>query len=155
THKQVQLFTPCIIDPDKAIRCWNALYPSDLINPTNPAAMIAIMAQAYTKADDKNALRLLSGATYGSSFVGMVHVLNTTETTMRQSTSSSSSSGFSQVTGGGKKDPNASVDSAAAAAMSMQDTMSTAGALDYYTGGSSFSMQAGSAIAALKSLQNI
>jgi hypothetical protein len=78
THKNAQMFAPFILDVDKAVRAWNKLFPNDMIK-TNAAASIArIEATAETKGE--KSFYLLSGATYGSSFVGMVHVLNTTDT---------------------------------------------------------------------------
>ncbi len=78
THKDALLLAPYVLDVDKAIRVWNAEFPKDQINTMN---MVNIM-ETLIKKDSKNEnkLELLSGATFGSSFVGMVHVLNTTET---------------------------------------------------------------------------
>jgi hypothetical protein len=55
-----------------------------MIQPSNPAGLAKIAMEANTKEDDKG-LRLLSGATYGSSFVGMVHILNTSTTSSSES----------------------------------------------------------------------
>jgi hypothetical protein len=79
THKDAQLLAPLIIDVDKAIRVWNRLFPDAQIKTTSVASIAQIAAQADT-AQEKS-FTILSGATYGSCFVGMVHVLNTTETT--------------------------------------------------------------------------
>lgn len=77
THKQAQVFAPFIIDVDKGIRAWNRIYPDAMIK-TDLGTMAQIAAQANTP--DEKSITLLSGATYGSCFVGMVHVLNTTDT---------------------------------------------------------------------------
>jgi hypothetical protein len=82
THKTAQVFAPFILDPDKAVRAWNALYPDSMIKTDDPASILKIQASAET-ADEKS-FSLLSGATYGSSFVGMVHVLDTTDTVSSQ-----------------------------------------------------------------------
>lgn len=79
THKDAVLLAPFILDVDKAVRVWNSVYPGKMIKPDSITDIMQIAQQADTK--DEDALTLLSGATYGSSFVGMVHILNTTETT--------------------------------------------------------------------------
>jgi len=78
THKDALLLAPFILDVDKAIRVWNKVYPTDMIKTDSMASMAKIAAQASTQ--DEKSLTLLSGATYGSCFIGMVHVLNTTTT---------------------------------------------------------------------------
>ncbi len=83
THKDAALFAPCVIDVDKAVNTWNAVYPGDMINPNDPASMIKIAALANTPAD--TTMSIVSGATYGSCFVGMVHILNTTTTISMES----------------------------------------------------------------------
>jgi hypothetical protein len=82
THKTAQVFAPFILDVDKAVRAWNKLFPSDMIK-TNDAAAIGKIEEKMETADEKS-FSMLSGATYGSSFVGMVHILNTTRTTSSQ-----------------------------------------------------------------------
>lgn len=79
THKNALLLAPFILDVDKAIRVWNRVYKDDMIKPNDPASIAQIAAQADTQ--NEKSLTLLSGATYGSCFIGMVHVLNTTTTT--------------------------------------------------------------------------
>ena len=83
THKNAQVFAPFILDVDKGVRAWNKLFPSNMIDTNNPASIEKIEATAET--EDEKSFTLLSGATYGSSFVGMVHVLNTTDTASSQS----------------------------------------------------------------------
>ena len=78
THKDALLLAPFVIDPDKAIRVWNSVFPGDPISTDDVAKLISDVMKG--KPND-NALKLISGATYGSSFVGMVHVLRS-ETTM-------------------------------------------------------------------------
>jgi hypothetical protein len=67
-----------VIDVDKAISIWNHAFPSDRLKAADPAGMTAVAASE--EAANKQSLNLLTGATYGSSFVGMVHVLQS-ETT--------------------------------------------------------------------------
>ena len=78
THKNAQVLAPFVLDVDKAIRVWNATHPDQFID-TSKATALANIAQQAEKDEDKR-LTLLSGACYGSCFVGMVHILNTTST---------------------------------------------------------------------------
>jgi len=83
THKNAQVFAPFILDVDKGVRAWNALFPDNMIKTNDPASIAKIEATSETK--EEKSFKLLSGATYGSSFIGMVHILNTTNTTSSQS----------------------------------------------------------------------
>ncbi len=83
THKNAQVFAPFILDVDKGVRAWNALFPDNMIKTNDIASIAKIEAQQDTKAD--KSFSILSGATYGSSFIGMVHVLNTENTSSSQS----------------------------------------------------------------------
>lgn len=78
THKNAALLAPCVIDVDKAINVWNAMYSDDAINPDSAGEMIKIAQNANT--DKERVMNIVSGATYGSCFVGMVHILNSTNT---------------------------------------------------------------------------
>ncbi len=90
THKQVAVFAPFVLDVDKAIRVWNKAYPGDLINPQNPASLMEIALRQDTPTE--KSLTLLSGVEYGSSFIGMVHVLQADDTTSTQTMMSAASS---------------------------------------------------------------
>lgn len=86
THKKANLLTPVVIDVDKTIRIWNQVYPADKLRHGDPASMIAA---ASAEGDGKSdALNVLTGATYGSSFVGMVHVLRKDATDIGQAAGS-------------------------------------------------------------------
>jgi hypothetical protein len=78
THKNALLLAPLIIDVDKAIRVWNKVHKDEMMDPTNPGGMAAVISKPET--ENEKTLTLLSGATYGSCFIGMVHILNTTST---------------------------------------------------------------------------
>lgn len=78
THKDARIFAPFILDVDKAVRAWNQLHPMDMIKTNDPASIMQAASAQETLAD--RAMYLLSGCTYGSSFVGMVHILNTSHT---------------------------------------------------------------------------
>jgi hypothetical protein len=83
THKDAVLLAPLVIDPDKAIRAWNATFPDDQISTDHPEKLVSSVMNA--KDPGKNELKIISGATYGSSFVGMVHVLKSESTNSSQS----------------------------------------------------------------------
>lgn len=82
THKNALLLNPCVLDVDKAIRVWNMVHPDDLLKPDDRASLEEIAKAADTTAE--KSLKILSGATYGSSFVGMVHVLRSESTQANQ-----------------------------------------------------------------------
>ncbi len=79
THKLVSLYDPLVLDVDKAIAAWNTINPSSVIDTSSPEKV----RQFATKGDgtSKDSMSLLSGASYGSSFIGMVHMLNSEGTT--------------------------------------------------------------------------
>lgn len=79
THKDAAILAPFILDCDKAVHIWNDIYPDDKIKTTDPMSIMQAVMQQGTK--DEKSISILSGQTCGSSFVGMVHVLNTTQTT--------------------------------------------------------------------------
>lgn len=77
THKNAIMLAPFILDVDKAIRVWNQVFTEDKdkIKMNDASAVMQIAKQEGTK--DEKKMKILSGVTYGSSFVGMVHVLRT------------------------------------------------------------------------------
>lgn len=78
THKNANMFAPLIIDVDKAIKAWNYLYPNDRISTSEVNLLIDEIKGKII--DNPKSINILSGATYGSSLVGMVHILNDTST---------------------------------------------------------------------------
>lgn len=75
THKQALFLSPLVIDADKAISVWNSLHPEEA-SRLDLSDVTALRQIAEEESSSGQAfLSLLSGATYGSSFVGMVHVL--------------------------------------------------------------------------------
>lgn len=99
THKDAVLLAPFVIDPDKAIRVWNAMFPDDAISTDHPSKLVADVINAKPGAE--KFLQLISGATYGSSFVGMVHVLNTSTTRSNQAMYSAAASLQATMKAGG------------------------------------------------------
>ncbi len=88
THKAALLLAPFVLDVDKAIRVWNKIFTSDSDKiKTNSIASMQAIAQKSGTAEEKS-YNILSGATYGSCFIGMVHVLNTTSTRSSQNMTS-------------------------------------------------------------------
>jgi len=79
THKDAVLLAPFIMDVDKSVRVWNSLFPDDMIKTNSPSSIAEIMAKQDTK--QEKSFKILSGETCGSCFIGMVHTLNTTDTT--------------------------------------------------------------------------
>jgi hypothetical protein len=95
SHKDAVLLAPFVLDPDKAIRVWNGqCAPGKKIKIDGPT-LARIAEEEGTDGEEK--LRLISGATYGSSFVGMVHVLrkdHTESTQQMQATAASMQAQF-------------------------------------------------------------
>jgi hypothetical protein len=83
THKAAQVLAPLYLDVDKAIRVWNRLFPSANDKIHIDEAMIQQIADQEGTPAEKS-FHIISGATLGSSFVGMVHVLTTEDTTSEQ-----------------------------------------------------------------------
>lgn len=73
THKKSVLLSPCVIDVDKAIPVWNKLFPGSRIDATDEEKLRELSGQEEDK--ESPGISILSGASYGSSFVGMVHIL--------------------------------------------------------------------------------
>ncbi|MDP1686125.1 hypothetical protein [Hydrogenophaga sp.] len=83
THRQATVLAPLVLDVDKAVRVWNQLFPDakDKIKP-DANTMAQIARQEGTTAE--KSFNIISGATYGSSFVGMVHILRKENTQTSQ-----------------------------------------------------------------------
>lgn len=95
THKNAALLAPCVIDTDKAIRVWNSMYRDDMLKTDDPTNMIKTAKNAATSKE--KSMTIVSGATYGSSFVGMVHILNTQSTVSSEKMTSTVNSLQAQV----------------------------------------------------------
>ncbi len=83
THKNAALLAPCVIDVDKAIKVWNQMYRDDMLKTDSPDDIVRTAKNADT-AEEKQ-MTIVSGATYGSCFVGMVHILNSEKTSSYES----------------------------------------------------------------------
>ncbi|MBU2287197.1 MAG: hypothetical protein KKC79_11590 [Gammaproteobacteria bacterium] len=77
THAAARMLQPVVLDPERTLRAWNRTFSNDAIDISNPQALT--MA-AYAPADpDADALNIVTGATCGSSFVGMAHIISNSE----------------------------------------------------------------------------
>ncbi len=77
THRSSAMLQPLTLDVDKAVEVWNSVHSAagEGINTTDLASMIQA-SESQGGAADANNLTLLTGANYGSSFIGMVHMVN-------------------------------------------------------------------------------
>lgn len=91
THKNASVLAPFILNVDKAIGTWNHIFPNDALDPTNRGQMMAC-ARAKENPGTANKYSILSGMTFGSSFVGMVHILNSSDTKVSETMQSAAAS---------------------------------------------------------------
>ena len=77
THRSSAMLQPLTLEVDKAVEVWNSVHSKagEGINTADLSAMIQA-SEALGSAADANSLTLLTGANYGSSFIGMVHMVN-------------------------------------------------------------------------------
>lgn len=81
THKNARIFSPLILDPDKMVAAWNKTFPQEAIDTKKSPLELW---KDLESSSNKDHLYMLSGATYGSSFVGMVHILKSDSMTTIQ-----------------------------------------------------------------------
>lgn len=98
THKNAAILAPLIINVDKGIAAWNEVHADQPITPDNPAELQKVAQSQHKKGDPE--LHVLSGVTYGSSFVGMIHILKVSNTTASESLSSIASTLQAQMDAG-------------------------------------------------------
>lgn len=98
THRVASMWAPFFIDVDKAIRAWNIIFKDDTIDMDDSKSMLGI--EAKSAAGEEKSFNIISGATFGSSFVGMVHVLNQSSTSSSQKMDSVAASLQGQMTTG-------------------------------------------------------
>lgn len=81
THRSSAMLEPLKLDVDKAVEVWNSVHSGagEGINTSDLAAMIQA-SEAQEGAANARTLTLLTGANYGSSFIGMVHMVNSEAT---------------------------------------------------------------------------
>ena len=99
THENADVFSPFVMDPDKAMDAWNMLAKANGGSEIDPLKESSL--KEALKDDKSSPLKLLSGQTKGSSFVGMVHVLQTESTSSSQSSSATSAAASASMEWGG------------------------------------------------------
>jgi hypothetical protein len=99
THKNASILAPFVIHVDKAIKVWNHLFPGQKLDPTSKGTMLNIAKN--DSQEDKQKFSIISGTTFGSSFVGMVHVLNSTNTSVGDTLTAAATSMQSSMDAGG------------------------------------------------------
>lgn len=77
SHRASAMLDPLKLDVDKAVEVWNSVHSAagEGLNTTDLASMIQACEKQEGVADAPG-LTLLTGANYGSSFIGMVHMVN-------------------------------------------------------------------------------
>lgn len=83
THRNARVLAPLVLDVDKAIRVWNQLFKNTEDHLSDDLDAMLAVARRAGSADEKS-FQIISGATYGSSFVGMVHVLRSDKSVSSQ-----------------------------------------------------------------------
>lgn len=75
-HRNVAMLEPVKLDVAKSIDAWNASFGGAALrlNAADPMSMVKLASQTRGDAVDKS-LTLLTGVVYGSSFVGMIHLV--------------------------------------------------------------------------------
>lgn len=102
THKNAKLFSPTVYDADKLVDAWNAQYKDkdSLQLPQQGPALCQEWAdgkESGSKAED-NYLNILNGVTYGSSFIGYIHLIHTTDTRSSEEVDSAAKTAEAQAT---------------------------------------------------------
>jgi len=84
THRASDIIAPVVLDPKKTVSAWNATFPRDKLK-RNAVSMFDAALREDDRRIGRNILRLLSGCTRASSFVGFVHISKTERTETAQS----------------------------------------------------------------------
>ncbi|VUC32852.1 unnamed protein product [Clonostachys rosea] len=99
THKNANIMAPLVIDVDKGIKVWNSIYGDSEFLSANKEDMAKLSAERLKgkKQEDETHFSIISGTTFGSSFVGMVHILKTDDTNVTETMSSMATSMQAQM----------------------------------------------------------
>jgi hypothetical protein len=98
THKNANIMAPLVIDVDKGIKVWNSIYGDSEFLSANKEDMAKLCAErGKEKKENETHFSIISGTTFGSSFVGMVHILNTSDTNVNETMSSMATSMQAQM----------------------------------------------------------
>ncbi|KAF4446885.1 hypothetical protein F53441_9516 [Fusarium austroafricanum] len=99
THKNASIVAPFVPHVDKAIKVWNSLFPGSKLDPTSSSSMMKCATNESQQ--DKEKFSIISGATYGSSFVGMVHILSSSSSTISETMAATAASMHASMNAGG------------------------------------------------------
>jgi len=88
THKKMNMITSHL-DARRTLNAWNQLFPEDYLR-SNLSDMMKAATAKPKKGEDNKSFSVISGASYGSTFVGLVHILETEESKSEESTKSGS-----------------------------------------------------------------
>ncbi|KAI9150024.1 hypothetical protein HJFPF1_09776 [Paramyrothecium foliicola] len=83
THKGASIVAPFVLDIDKATEVWNRLFPGEKLDFTSRSTMMSIAM--HESQEETKKFSVISGTTFGSTFVGMVHILNSRGTSTSES----------------------------------------------------------------------
>ncbi|MFK7738805.1 MAG: hypothetical protein AB8H80_00680 [Planctomycetota bacterium] len=99
TSREAQVFSPLKLDPDAAAESYVFFKGGgkNAMPVESPEQMKALAVAAITKDDQKTAMPVIVGATYGSSFVGFVHFEKVERTVDTQSTQSKAAQARAEV----------------------------------------------------------
>ncbi|KXJ94912.1 hypothetical protein Micbo1qcDRAFT_202709 [Microdochium bolleyi] len=74
-HRNASVLAPFALDIDKAIELWNDLFPGRRLDTTDEKKLIACAVNGdVLDAEHRERFSIVSGTTFGSSFIGVVHV---------------------------------------------------------------------------------
>ena len=96
TSRQVQMFSPLQLDPDVAMESY-VFSTGDKMPMEDIEKMKAVALSQLDPSDQKNSLPIISGASYGSSFVGFVHFEKIEATSSSQSSQSKAAQARAEV----------------------------------------------------------
>lgn len=94
THRRTDMFSPLVLDADKAVSAYNTLKKDDQINMNDLEDLYRI---SQKPSGDDASFTVLSGQTTGSSFVGLVHIVQKENTSSSQSTRAVSTSVSAEI----------------------------------------------------------
>jgi hypothetical protein len=97
THKKAKIFSPTVYDPLKLIRAWKAT-TGESINLPRDAEKLYMQWCGVDVPAGAPALQVLSGVTYGSSFLGFIHFVKSSSTQSHQEMASNAASAQAEAT---------------------------------------------------------
>jgi hypothetical protein len=97
THKKAKMFSPTVYDPLKLIRAWKA-NNGESINLPRDAEKLYMEWCGKDVPAGAPSLNLLTGVTYGSSFIGFIHFVKSSSTQSHQEMESNAASAQAQAT---------------------------------------------------------